>query len=196
MKYTLKTAAVVSILCLGLTGCAGGNTTPSTTTEPSPSVSETSTSTASGRTLTTSITELGEIIVGEDGKTVYYFTKDQKDSGKSECVDKCLENWPPVLVENEPTFSEDITAKVGTIDTPDGKKQVTVDGLPVYYWYEDKEPGEVKGQGVGNVWYAVAPDGTMITGASSSTSTSRATGSQSPSPMDTGSPTITTPPNE
>ena len=93
--------------------------------------------------------------------TVYYFTKDTKDSGESACVDDCRQKWPPVLVEGEPKL-EGVTAKVDTIDTPEGKKQVTVDGMPVYYWYMDKKPGDVFGQDVGKVWYVVAPDGKMM----------------------------------
>lgn len=189
MKYPMKASAVSAILFLALTGCSGETGNSSSTTVPSSaSASATSTSTSSTQTLTTSITELGEIIVGEDGRTVYVFTKDQKDSGVSACVDTCLENWPPVIADGEPTFSKDITATIGTIDIPNGQKQVTVDGLPVYYWYEDKNPGEVKGQGVGNVWYAVEPDGTMISGkASSPTSSPGSTSSVSPSATSTNS---------
>jgi predicted lipoprotein with Yx(FWY)xxD motif len=39
---------------------------------------------------------------------------------------------------------------------------VTVNGMPVYLWEKDKAPGDITGQGVGNVWYLVAPDGTMM----------------------------------
>lgn len=202
MKYPMKASAITAIIFLALTGCSGesGNSSPTATS--SASASATSTSTSSGQTLTTSITELGEIIVGQDGKTVYFFTKDEKDSGKSACVDTCLENWPPVIADGEPTVSEDITATVGTIDIPNGQKQVTVDGMPVYYWHEDNNPGEVKGQGVGNVWYAVSPDGTMINkSAPSSTSSSTASPSSSAtniatdSASDMATPSVTVSPN-
>jgi predicted lipoprotein with Yx(FWY)xxD motif len=39
---------------------------------------------------------------------------------------------------------------------------VTIDGMPIYYWQNDKAPGDVDGQGVNDVWYVVAPDGEMI----------------------------------
>lgn len=198
MKYPLKASAIASILFLGLTGCSGesGNSSPTATGTSSASTSASATSTSSDKTLTTSITQLGEILVGENGKTVYVFTQDKKDSGVSACTGNCLENWPPVVADGKPTVSDDITATIGTIDMPNGQKQVTVDGMPVYYWHEDENPGEVKGQGVGNVWYAVAPDGTMISGnASSSTSSASpsATATDSPSEMET--PRITVSPN-
>jgi predicted lipoprotein with Yx(FWY)xxD motif len=176
MKYPLKTLAILSIAFLSLTGCTSNNATPS----PSPTASSSaSTSKASSATLNTAITELGEILVGANGMTVYYFTQDQKDSGVSSCIDQCLVNWPPVLVDNEATISSDVTAKIGTIPAANGKKQVTVDGLPIYYWAKDKKPGEVTGQGVGNVWYVIAPDGTLMKNARS---TSSPTKTSSPSP--------------
>jgi predicted lipoprotein with Yx(FWY)xxD motif len=36
--------------------------------------------------------------------------------------------------------------------------------MPLYYWYQDVVPGDANGQNVGQVWFVVAPDGTMITG--------------------------------
>ena len=52
---------------------------------------------------------------------------------------------------------------MGTIATPDGKKQVTINGMPVYYYAKDQAAGDITGQGVGGVWYLVAPSGEMIT---------------------------------
>ena len=55
---------------------------------------------------------------------------------------------------------------MGTIATPDGKKQLTINGMPVYYYAKDLgRPATFTGQGVGGVWYLVAPSGEMITGA-------------------------------
>ena len=114
------------------------------------------------RDMETATSDKGEIVVDGKGMSVYYFTKDVKDSGKSNCTGDCLVAWPPVLTTNDTPTVEGVTGKVGTIDTPDGKKQVTVEGMPVYLWEKDKAPGDTTGQGVGKVWYLVAPDGAMI----------------------------------
>ena len=82
---------------------------------------------------------------------------------KSNCTGDCLVKWPPVIATCDAPKVEGVTGKVGTITTPDGKKQVTVNGMPVYLWQKDKAPGDITGQGVGNVWYLVAPSGEMIT---------------------------------
>ena len=97
--------------------------------------------------------------------SVYLFTKDTKDSGTSACTGSCIAAWPPVLTGSAAPAVEGVTGKVGTIPTPDGKKQLTINGMPVYYFAKDRAPGDITGQGVGNVWYLVNPAGGMITSA-------------------------------
>ena len=97
------------------------------------------------------------------GQRSAHFTKDTANSGKSVCSGPCLTAWPAVVASSDTPTGEGITAKLGTITRDDGTKQVTVAGLPVYLWQKDKAPGDVTGQGVGKVWYVVAPDGKMIT---------------------------------
>ncbi len=39
--------------------------------------------------------------------------------------------------------------------------------MPIYYYSKDQTAGDITGQGVGGVWYLVAPSGEMITSAAS-----------------------------
>jgi predicted lipoprotein with Yx(FWY)xxD motif len=170
MNKQLSVGLAVLALAASLTACGGGSGTspttaaPATTTaSPATSASESATSSDSATVdLKTASSSAGNIVVDGKGMSVYYFTKDVKDSGKSNCTGDCLVKWPPVITTNDTPKVEGVTGKVGTITTADGKKQVTVDGMPVYLWQKDKAPGDVTGQGVGNVWYLVAPDGTML----------------------------------
>lgn len=171
MNKQLSVGLAVLALAASLTACGGGTGTtpttaaPTTTAAESPTATVTETATATETAavdLMTASSDKGEIVVDGKGMSVYYFTKDVKDSGKSNCTGDCLVAWPPVLTTNDTPTVEGVTGKVGTIDTPDGKKQVTIEGMPVYLWEKDKAPGDITGQGVGNVWYLVAPDGTMI----------------------------------
>ena len=44
----------------------------------------------------------------------------------------------------------------------DGSEQATYNGWPLYYFAQDSAPGDVNGQGVGDVWYVVDATGAMI----------------------------------
>jgi predicted lipoprotein with Yx(FWY)xxD motif len=174
MKIRSRGASVLmAAALLGLAGCAGGGdnnkaappAAPETTAAPESSAMPTTgeSSPAAGSVdLKTAKSSLGEIVVDGKGMTVYYFTKDKKDSGVSNCTGDCIVAWPPVLTESDSPKVDGVTAKIGTIKTPEGKKQITIDGMPVYYWQKDTKPGDVTGQDVNEVWYVVAPDGTMI----------------------------------
>ena len=47
--------------------------------------------------------------------------------------------------------TDGVTGTVGTIATPDGNKQLTINGMPVYYYAKDTAAGDILGQGVGSV---------------------------------------------
>ena len=100
---------------------------------------------------------LGPILTDAKGMTLYLFTKDTT-KGESTCYDKCAENWPPFMA-NEP-FSLPFTVKgeLSTVQRTDGTSQVAFNGIPLYYFAKDTEPGQTNGQGVGDVWFVVPPD--------------------------------------
>ena len=100
----------------------------------------------------------GTVLVdGDDGMTVYIFTKDVKDSGKSACSGGCLDTWPALTVAagTTPTGGTGVTGKLGTITRDDGTLQVTYNGLPLYYFKNDKAPGDANG--IYENWEAVKP---------------------------------------
>ena len=102
--------------------------------------------------------KLGKILGDDAGRTVYAFTKDTKDT--TVCYDKCEQSWPPLLTLGQPTLKDRInSALVGSIQRKDGTMQVTYNGMPLYYFANDKAPADTTGQAVGGVWYVVTPDG-------------------------------------
>lgn len=115
-----------------------------------------------GPVLGTEDTSLGTVVVDGQGMTVYYYDQDTKGSGTSACEGECAAAWPAVHAESAEPEVEGVTAEVGTITGVDGELQVTVDGRPVYTYAGDQAPGDVSGQGVNEVWWVVAPDGTEI----------------------------------
>lgn len=111
-------------------------------------------------TVDTASTDLGEILVDGDGMTLYLFDNDSE--GQSACTGDCAATWPPLTGEPEAAGGAD-ESLLGTITRDDGSTQVTYDGLPLYLYAPDSEPGDVSGQGVGGVWWVVGPDGSRIT---------------------------------
>jgi len=96
--------------------------------------------------------DLGSILTDSAGMTLYLFTN---DDGTSTCYDACATNWPPLLVDGEPTAAADVPGALGTAQRSDGALQVTYDGSPLYYFHTDAAPGDANGQGVGGVWFVI-----------------------------------------
>lgn len=106
--------------------------------------------------------EYDAMLVGPDEMTLYLFEKDTQGKQASACDDGCAETWPPLTVDDEPTKSANVSADLQTFTRRDGKRQVMAGGWPLYYFATDDNPGDTKGQGVGGVWWILAPDGTPI----------------------------------
>ena len=169
MKQHLGVGFAALALAAALTGCGGSPGT--TTTTPAPATTPATTSAAPTATsptaaaavdLKTASSSAGNIVVDAKGMSVYFFTNDVKDSGTSACTGACLTAWPPVTSTAATPAAEGVTGTIGTITTPDGAKQLTLNGLPLYYFAQDKNPGDVLGQGVNDVWYLANPAGEMI----------------------------------
>ena len=88
------------------------------------------------------------LVAGSNGMTVYTFTSDTAGSGKSACSGGCLTKWPAltVAVGVTPTAGGGVTGQLGTITrADDGSLQVTYNGLPLYFFQNDKAPGDTNG---------------------------------------------------
>lgn len=103
---------------------------------------------------------LGAFVTGKDGMTLYLFTADS--GGASACSGDCAAAWPPLTVASASDVAAGIgvTGTLGTITRADGKLQVTLGGLPLYYYSGDKAAGDTTGQGLFDKWYLVTPAGT------------------------------------
>ncbi len=104
-------------------------------------------------------TDAGPSLVGPDGMTLYIFTQDT--DGASTCTDDCADAWPPLTVEAgaEIEGGDGVTGDLAIIERDDGTSQVTYDGMPLYFYAEDQEPGDATGEGVGGVWFIASPEG-------------------------------------
>jgi predicted lipoprotein with Yx(FWY)xxD motif len=111
-------------------------------------------------TLKISSSALGTpVVVSPKGLTLYHYARDTK--GTIRCSAACAFVFPPLVVPKgaKPIAGPGVSAaKLGTIKRPDGRFQVTYNGLTLYVDYYDK-PGEALGQGQEGVWFAVTPTG-------------------------------------
>jgi predicted lipoprotein with Yx(FWY)xxD motif len=101
-----------------------------------------------------------EILVSSKGLTVYHFVREAK--GTIKCTGACAVLWPPLVVPAgaKPLAGPGLTAaKLGTIKRPDGRMQVSYNGLALYRDVYDKSSGQVNGQGQDGSWFAVTPAG-------------------------------------
>lgn len=91
----------------------------------------------------------GGMMVDHKGMTVYTFDKDS--GGKSMCNGDCAKNWPPMMA---PAGAK-AEGKFTPIKRDDGMMQWAYDGKPLYTFVKDEKPGEMKGDGMKDVWHVV-----------------------------------------
>jgi predicted lipoprotein with Yx(FWY)xxD motif len=115
-----------------------------------------------GEELALATTDLGDVIVDDEGMTMYMFMPDAQGD-TSVCNDDCADAWPPQTEIAAVGAGLDM-ALVGTITRDDGTVQGTYNGWPLYYFSGDSAPGDVNGQGVNDVWWVIDATGTPIEG--------------------------------
>ena len=107
-----------------------------------------------------SVDKMGQVVQDGDGRTLYRFDKDvPKPEGKSNCNDQCAVTWPPLFSDTVPQLEGVDSKLVSLITRADGKKQVAIDGWPLYTYSKDPAPGKWAGQGIGNTWFVIQPNG-------------------------------------
>jgi len=98
----------------------------------------------------------GNILTDAAGMSLYFFSKDSKDT--SACNGPCKDAWPVFYVADLTLDSGLEASDFGVITRADGDKQNTYKGWPLYYFANDTASGDTNGDGVGNNWYIAKPD--------------------------------------
>ena len=89
------------------------------------------------------------MMVDHKGMTVYTYDKDK--DGKSMCNGDCAKYWPPMMA---PAGAK-AEGKWTVIKRDDGMMQYAYDGKPLYTFMKDEKPGEMKGDGMKDMWHVV-----------------------------------------
>ncbi|TWD72420.1 putative lipoprotein with Yx(FWY)xxD motif [Kribbella amoyensis] len=171
MKRILSVLGAVVLGAAVLTACGGGSGNGyGGGGSSAPSSSGPTTAPANGAAAgpaklgTADIGALGKVVVNGNGRTVYVFDEDTAKPSMSSCVASCAALWPPVPAgSGTPRLSGVDATLVGTVTRPDGSKQLTLAGWPLYEYAKDSKAGEADGQAVGGTWWVIAPDGAKNT---------------------------------
>ncbi|MEM9654841.1 MAG: hypothetical protein AAGA65_22305 [Actinomycetota bacterium] len=112
--------------------------------------------------VTAAPSDLGDILVGEDGRTVYGFTNDV--DATSACYGTCADAWPPLIVGPDWDVAPGLDSGIfNAVARDDGQLQLVAGKWPLYYFAGDAGPADLNGQGSGDVWFVVGTDGILIT---------------------------------
>jgi predicted lipoprotein with Yx(FWY)xxD motif len=170
-RRALATAAVLAVAVVALAACSSGyaqTPPPSTTQSPAPTTVAPSPATSAPAPATgapapavanpaiqVGKTTLGPLVADATNHTLYRFDKDTPGSGTSACTGACAAAWPPALITGQPAAGPGVPGVLGAITRPDGTRQVTLDGHPLYRFAGDGAPGDANGDGTGGIWHVV-----------------------------------------
>lgn len=161
-------APLVVAAALALAAC-GSSSKNSSSGSPSSSSSAPAQTGSSGTVSAKKVGNLGTVLVDSSmGMTVY--TPDQEANGKILCTGECTSFWQPVMAGSAtPAAGPGVTGTLGVAMRPDGARQVTINGKPLYMFVEDKGAGGTAGNnfkdsfsGHDFTWHAVKADGSLV----------------------------------
>jgi predicted lipoprotein with Yx(FWY)xxD motif len=105
-----------------------------------------STAGSSGGLVSVASVDGTEVLADSAGKTLY--TAAVEKDGEILCVEACTSFWAPVLAS--PADAEEaagaLDANLGVVKRPEGERQLTLDGLPLYTFTEE-DVGKLDGDG-------------------------------------------------
>ena len=131
-KYLLVLAAIAASLVLG--ACGGSST----------SHTSSGAAAASDNVSVKHVSGLGAVLVDASGKALY---SPAQDTAKMiRCTGRCTSFWQPLVAgAGKPTAGNGVPA-LGVVKRPDGMRQVTAAGKPLYAFAEDSA-GKINGNG-------------------------------------------------
>ena len=155
MRIRMVAVAGVAAVAMGAAACSSSSSSTGAGSGPQSSASGAA---GSGAALKTATINGVSVVTNAQGLTLYSFAPDTATASK--CTGTCAQIWPPVTGPAAP--GQGVTGTLGTITRPDGSKQATYNGHPLYTYTADAAPGQAKGNGVnvdGGVWREVTASG-------------------------------------
>jgi predicted lipoprotein with Yx(FWY)xxD motif len=153
-------AAGVSSLVLLLTACGGsssssaaGNSGSTPNTGGGPSAGAANLPSPGTQVLIVERSKLGWVLAEASGFVVYTYGGDAK-GGSPTCTGSCAALWPAVTGLPQAGPADTLPAALGTVTMPNGAKQITYNGYPLYTL---KGAGALstKGNGMEGKWHVI-----------------------------------------
>lgn len=167
MSKKMLGVLVAVVLATVACGSSSGSSADKKATPDSSSAAPGSSSTTGGSpdatstTLALVSTPLGKVVADSAGKVLYLYVPDGT-STVSKVPPPVLTVWPPVQATGVPTLGPGLTAPSSTGAQPNGQQWVLYNGHLLYGYSGDTKPGDVNGNAIGNVWYAVTAAGEPV----------------------------------
>jgi predicted lipoprotein with Yx(FWY)xxD motif len=160
-RYVTGTLVILFVGALALTACAGSAATTAAPGTEAAATGQPAASAVAGPSVKLAQTSLGKVLVGPEGLTLYAFANDT--AGASTCTGRCADAWPPLVVASDWEPGPELDVGIFATSTrPDGSEQLVAGKWPLYYYAGDSAPGDVAGQGSGDVWFVVDATGTLV----------------------------------
>jgi predicted lipoprotein with Yx(FWY)xxD motif len=95
------------------------------------------------------------VLTANNGLTLYSLSVEKH--GNFICTGSCLKDWFPLVVAAGVKPAGPVA--LGTVKRPDGRRQVTFEGRPLYTFDGDSKKGDATGEGIKDVgtWHAATP---------------------------------------
>ena len=107
----------------------------------------------------------GRVLFDGRGFALYAFTRDRR-GGPSRCYGACAKAWPVYYPKAALRAGTGVKrALIGTVRRRDGRRQVTYNGWPLYYYVGERSPGVILCQNVdefGGIWLVVRASGKLV----------------------------------
>lgn len=172
MKHPLAPIAACAALAFGASACgddgsSSAASTPTTTATTAAAASDQPPARASrrrGTAIKVMDSRFGRMLFNSRGRAIYLFTRER--GTRSRCYGDCAVAWPPVYTRGRPRSGKGVRAALlGTTVRRGGRRQVTYNGHPLYYYVTDTKPGQITCQDItefGGTWLVVDPAGDAI----------------------------------
>jgi predicted lipoprotein with Yx(FWY)xxD motif len=173
----LMTLGIALPAALVIAACGGGGGSGAS----SAAGSDTGTTTIAVRQLP----NVGSVLVDHTGKALY--SSNLEAGGKIVCDGACNAFWKPLTLSGGKPTASSGTGKLGEITRPDGSRQVTVNGKPLYTFSEDS-PDNATGNGFTDQFNGNHFTWKVVHAGGATAGPTAGSGSAGPAPKTTGGP--------